>query len=254
MVSMYINVDEEKLKYYIFGFVFIFILGLLFFIFHRKFRVKITDYIKNHKFFLIAFGSFYALYAVVRLFLYDEYWVMLYDEDGVFEYLTAIFFLLAAILFLLTFLNVRKVTTNWNKLFLLALVFCCFLVGMEEISWGQRLLGIETPESIKALNHQGETTIHNLVHERFYYEIYSVFTFCCVVFFGFTNTTYKSLFGVPQSYLPSKKFLVIALLLIFLLFFNMEHYEVILSCMFFVYSYQLYRRKTINSTAQKTSG
>ena len=38
-----------------------------------------------------------------------------------------------------------------------------FLVGFgEEISWGQRILGIETPESLEGINDQGETNLHNL--------------------------------------------------------------------------------------------
>lgn len=37
-----------------------------------------------------------------------------------------------------------------------------FVVGMEEIAWGQWFIGFETPESIRQLNAQGELTIHNL--------------------------------------------------------------------------------------------
>jgi hypothetical protein len=37
----------------------------------------------------------------------------------------------------------------------------CFLVG-EELSWGQRIFGWTTPESLEAINKQGETTLHNL--------------------------------------------------------------------------------------------
>lgn len=36
------------------------------------------------------------------------------------------------------------------------------LIGMEEVAWGQWLLGFETPERWAAINMQGETTIHNL--------------------------------------------------------------------------------------------
>lgn len=36
-----------------------------------------------------------------------------------------------------------------------------FLVGMEEVAWGQWLLGFETPASWKEWNVQGETTLHN---------------------------------------------------------------------------------------------
>ena len=33
---------------------------------------------------------------------------------------------------------------------------------MEEISWGQQFFGFETPESFRAMNDQGETTLHNI--------------------------------------------------------------------------------------------
>ena len=42
----------------------------------------------------------------------------------------------------------------------LALVF--FLFTMEEISWGQRILGFGTPAALEGVNQQDETTIHNL--------------------------------------------------------------------------------------------
>jgi hypothetical protein len=37
-----------------------------------------------------------------------------------------------------------------------------FVVAGEEISWGQRLLGLTTPDALKDVNHQGETNIHNI--------------------------------------------------------------------------------------------
>ncbi len=40
----------------------------------------------------------------------------------------------------------------------------------EEISWGQRIFGFDTPESIKELNYQEEFTIHNL---QFIYDIFT---------------------------------------------------------------------------------
>jgi hypothetical protein len=36
------------------------------------------------------------------------------------------------------------------------------LAAGEEISWGQRLLGLDTPESVREANLQGELTLHNL--------------------------------------------------------------------------------------------
>ncbi|MCJ8167633.1 hypothetical protein MKJ04_22510 [Pontibacter sp. E15-1] len=37
-----------------------------------------------------------------------------------------------------------------------------FVIAMEEISWGQQLLGFETPDAFKEMNEQKEVTLHNL--------------------------------------------------------------------------------------------
>jgi hypothetical protein len=45
------------------------------------------------------------------------------------------------------------------------------VIAMEEISWGQRQLGIETPSSIADMNYKGELNFHNIsslpLHEAF---------------------------------------------------------------------------------------
>jgi hypothetical protein len=38
-----------------------------------------------------------------------------------------------------------------------------FALGMEEINWGQTLLGFHTPDTWKEVNHQQETSLHNLL-------------------------------------------------------------------------------------------
>ncbi len=38
-----------------------------------------------------------------------------------------------------------------------------FFVAMEEISWGQRILGFESPEFFRIANVKGETNLHNLI-------------------------------------------------------------------------------------------
>jgi hypothetical protein len=39
----------------------------------------------------------------------------------------------------------------------------CGLIVGEELAWGQRLLGLETPERLSEVNQQGEITAHNIV-------------------------------------------------------------------------------------------
>jgi hypothetical protein len=46
-----------------------------------------------------------------------------------------------------------------------------FLIAMEEISWGQRQLGLSTPLLVEAVNHKNEINFHNMsafpLHEAF---------------------------------------------------------------------------------------
>jgi hypothetical protein len=76
-------------------------------------------------------------------------------EDGLIEYLTALFFISTAVLSLRLFLKTKVI---WFGL--LAIVF--FVGFGEEISWGQRLFGYSTPEAVNSQNIQGEFNLHNL--------------------------------------------------------------------------------------------
>jgi hypothetical protein len=76
-------------------------------------------------------------------------------EDRFFEWLTALCFLSVSIIFLLLYARVR------NIIFLILTAVFFFGFG-EEISWGQRLLGFGTPESLQVRNVQNEFNIHNI--------------------------------------------------------------------------------------------
>lgn len=78
-------------------------------------------------------------------------------EDGVIEYTQAALYLAAAACFALGLARSR-----FRNLWYLAYALLFFAIAGEEISWGQRLLGIETPESYAEVNRQGETSLHNL--------------------------------------------------------------------------------------------
>ena len=88
-------------------------------------------------------------------------------EDGFFENAGAFFFLSSSCIFFIIYAcsrignNFYFFRTNKNIFFFfLALLF--FMGFGEEISWGQRFFGIDTPEHIKKLNMQGEINLHNL--------------------------------------------------------------------------------------------
>ncbi len=76
-------------------------------------------------------------------------------EDSPVEWLSFICLSGAAIFYCLSF-------KKYKNYFFLLLGLLMFFGAAEEISWGQRIFGFSTPETVKKLNVQGEFTIHNL--------------------------------------------------------------------------------------------
>lgn len=233
--------SAQQIRLYIIIISSILLLAIMLYIFKKPFRLLIKRYIKKNFFFLTTFFSFYVIYLISRLFFPKTVFLILFKEDGVFEYLTTIFFLLAFVFFLLSLSKQKRKFINF---YILILSLVCFFVGMEEISWGQRIFGVETPETIKKINYQDELTVHNLVAPDYHPQIYLVISILCLIFFSFANNTkYNALFWVHKKHLPSKKFISIAFLLPFIAIYNMEHFELILSFLFCIYAFQLYLRK-----------
>jgi hypothetical protein len=99
----------------------------------------------------VALVLSYGIYA-----LFDPGTVIsLGMEDGPFEDMTALFFFVAFLVFSASFFKYR----SWFFLFLSLI----FLFGFgEEISWGQRLIGFDTPPVIEENNVLGEFNLHNI--------------------------------------------------------------------------------------------
>jgi hypothetical protein len=95
--------------------------------------------------------SSYLLY----LLLQEDTVIKLGKEDGLFEYLTALAFLVTSILFFAIFF--------WRKKIINLLFALVFFIGMgEEVSWGQRIFNFQPPEYFKESNIQEEFNFHNL--------------------------------------------------------------------------------------------
>jgi len=84
-------------------------------------------------------------------------------EDGLIEYLTAIMLIGISVLCLYRLFTLAKS----KKAFWIigtALFAILFIFGAgEEISWGQRIFGVESSDFFKENNAQGETNLHNMV-------------------------------------------------------------------------------------------
>ena len=131
------------------------------FIFRRAaaFGFDISNPLHIFIFFLPIF--FIAIMMVIFFTDNNLFWVLL-REGGLLETFQARSYLLAAVLAL--YFAVQFHRTKRKGLLLLYIVFTLALlfVTFEEISWGQRIIGFETPEILKTKNIQNETTIHNL--------------------------------------------------------------------------------------------
>ena len=111
----------------------------------------------------IAWGFLILSYASV--FLSGNQVISLTEEDSIFEWLGALLFLGASIIFLLFYFGSKKESrtiTSGRPWCVLLLAFFFFISFGEEISWMQRILGVETPVALREYNLQEEMNIHNL--------------------------------------------------------------------------------------------
>lgn len=99
-----------------------------------------------------------GLTAWIQLLPFDSF-ARFAHEDGPVE--TIQFFIVLSI----SILSINKAlsaSVQKSKVVFMVIGILSFFVAMEEISWGQRILGIETPEKLKEINVQDETTLHNI--------------------------------------------------------------------------------------------
>lgn len=84
-------------------------------------------------------------------------------EDGLVEYATAFGFLGASVAFFLSGLDrFGGLTSARARLWRWGFALLCFLAAGEEVSWGQRVLGLSTPAALQESNVQDELNLHNL--------------------------------------------------------------------------------------------
>src|SRR6056297_53711 len=107
-------------------------------------------------------GSVTAIGTVLSIKAPEFYITSYVPEDGAVEWLTVVALLFSAAL-LLT--RAWKLRGQRPRVFLAAQCFGALILcggAGEEISWCQRLIGLETPEWIEESNRQGEMNFHNL--------------------------------------------------------------------------------------------
>lgn len=118
----------------------------------------------------LAFAVAVALALVDR----DLFYGLVVVEDGILEWATVVAMGAAAVVSFTRLLKGFGTFGLMKKLALLSIVVLAVFGIGEEISWGQRILGLETPQWFTENNYQNELNVHNLVFGdiRFHKDIF----------------------------------------------------------------------------------
>lgn len=145
-------------------------------------------------------------------------------EDGFIEWLTVLGLLTVSGLMFYRFLKLKK---HKPRLFLSIMLWSGMLglfgIG-EEISWGQRIFQVESPEFFRKYNAQGETNIHNMivqgkkVNKVVFSHLLMVFILLYLVFFPVVYNRSESLkaFTDDKAGIPVPRLYQVLLFLLFM--------------------------------------
>ncbi|MET0510001.1 MAG: hypothetical protein ABWZ78_17740 [Burkholderiaceae bacterium] len=114
---------------------------------------------------LVLAGTFVGFAVVLNRVNPQDFIERFAVEDGFVEWGTSIALFIGFVVSVRRFFGARRRFTRRGRLILLFIAFVCLFGAGEEISWGQRVFGIETPETFKESNAQQEFNLHNLTFE-----------------------------------------------------------------------------------------
>ncbi|MGI6278496.1 MAG: hypothetical protein ACOYJ8_01640 [Patescibacteria group bacterium] len=123
-------------------------------------KTRFSVFLKNKIVFWLPLFLTLAFF-IFRIINRQKYFLLI-QEDGLVEYLQS-FFYLAATIFSVIIAN-RLLKKGQKKLALIYLFFSLglFFIAGEEVSWGQRIFGLDNPDFFAQHNTQEEISIHNL--------------------------------------------------------------------------------------------
>jgi len=113
--------------------------------------------------FIFLFPFMIASFGLFTALLGKESYKWFTGEDGLAENLQVALYLAALVLAILISIRLWRSGERFIAILYAALCLALFFMVGEEISWGQRIFGWETSESLAAINKQDETTVHNII-------------------------------------------------------------------------------------------
>lgn len=159
-------------------------------------------YIEQPALWILLLVTVCVLIGIVASFINVTWFESVYTvEDGFIEWLTVLGLLSVSGIMFYRFLKLRN---HKVKLFL-STMFLSGILGLfgigEEVSWGQRILQIDSPELFVKHNAQKETNIHNMVvrgkkiNKVVFSQLLMVFILLYLVFFPVAYNRSESLKG-----------------------------------------------------------
>ncbi len=206
----------------------------------------------------------YVLVAIMSgVYLADRHGVIalplfIYEDDGPFEWFTAIGFLVsAAVLLLVAIRATGKKTRLGFRIATCVIALALFLLAMEEISWGQRLIGWESPDYFMNNNDQQETNFHNFYNDYIWiaYQIFAMLVGSLIVFTEqpWLRSTLARLLPGSERLLPAKHYFYFAIAFVLLALYN-ELFEEIFAVFALAYSIELLRNQTNTQSKPSSLG
>lgn len=189
---------------------------------------SIEDPVKQDKFLvavkeLIVWAVLLLSVSFVVLFLYSPAkFTWLGVEDNLIETLSALLWLITCGVSLFIYRTLRRTQKRKNLFYIiipLAFAFICFFIGMEEISWFQRVFSFATPKAFEG-NLQNEFNLHNFETSKIE-NAYYVFSFLFLILLPFI----KDLTSSFRNYKAVDFFLGSRFLLFVSVFFAAYNYD-----------------------------
>ena len=155
---------------------------------------------------LFIYGLVYVL-PYGRNLIGMSWFDWLRSEDGPLEWMQFLEYAISSFLALLIYIKTKR-NKNINSIIWFFIAFLSLVVAGEEISWGERIIGIGS-NFISEINVQGETNFHNLPFFHNYL-LDPIFEISCIFLGWFGWRKFKNIQAFPSKDL-SLYFLFVAL-------------------------------------------
>lgn len=203
-----------------------------------------------------------GLFLIVHIRLYDpasQLFEILYLEDGILESLTPVLMVTSILLIGASIPKLRRDPQLVRYRSLLTLIYFIlvglfFLDAMEEISWGQRIFGWETPQTFQG-NVQNETNLHNYFNQ--YYLLFYRFLvfFPLVIFVSIWLELKQRYLLINRLVMPHPSMIGLSLLIAivsFVWYKEQELLEELFAVFFLFYSFRIYNCFRIRGKAKNS--